>query len=374
MFVRPLAAISLGLLLVSVAAAENLDQSEFSPKPGPELELASEEPLGAPPNGAQYEPELPMSMIRFFNGLYYHRIYRKINDYLVSRVPHAGLAANIAAVRARLEHERAQQTNPLSRALHQPLVEAYGQLADLGEIDETNRCNRNSFAILWRNDQATEGRAHVRPSKLSQAPRRIDSLVHEVSLRHAIDCHLVYPQSYHKLRAQMNQTSLSGLENFLNAVVADWLRPRSLLGKRRTTFDPIELLKSVKSLGSRRIARVAYDTIAVLSLDDPDRKFLDRVPDERRGAMVVEPSGVQLLVRRYLSEPCLDYLHQLGPDVFIPARYDARMLEPADRYRAEGSLLTEFITGWINYRLCEILVARDEPALVRGVAALAARS
>ena len=92
--------------------------------------------------------------------------------------------------------------------------------------------------------------------------------------------------------------------------------------------------------------------------------------DEKKAKWVVSQNGIRELVRKYLVEPCKRYVLHFGPDVFVPAAYDMRVLEKEDRYADKTPKVVEFLRGWIYYRLCDLLIKRDKGPLVRDIGKL----
>lgn len=332
----------------------------------------SEEAAGAWPASTgmdfTFGADNKLNLLRFFHGSYYHRQYNRINDYLVDATNSTSYEVNMRLAREWLQRERDSGVNLFK---NKATVEALEQFTALTSIE--GKCDRYSYAIVWRNDQATGGEAHKRSSKISQSPRRIITLVHYASLSHAIGCHHVYPENFRQIRQKADLQTLDKVETFLNAIINDHLGSKNSLAslfnnKIDVSIDATRIVSGIKSIKGKKAAQLAYHTIQGHSVNDENRVYLRKVVDEKKGARIVNQEKVRELVKAYLVEPCKYYLETFGPDVYIPAMYEARMLEPVDRYSSlEGELLDGFIYGWIRYRLCESLVNKDQNSLAKDV-------
>lgn len=285
-----------------------------------------------------------------------------MNRNLIGSVASNSAAANLAKAREWLESERSSGVNWFR---NRATVDALEQFTNLTLVDnELLRCSWEAFRILWRNDKATEGRAHKPPSQIDEF-RRIDSVVHEVMLRHAINCLPVYPKRFACLKLQLDQDNLKLANAF-----ADKLLANNNCGQ----LNEVSSQKCRKIRGDLGDAQLAYEHIerwlaagGDSAFADANRQFLGRVPDERSGKLVVNVEQVRKLLDRFVLAPCREFSRTLGPSVFIPARFDALSLEREDRYLPTDSSMADFLSGWLRFRLCESLNEQTTSALSKSL-------
>lgn len=295
-------------------------------------------------------PDNKLTWNRLVNGRHYEDRYVYLSSILEQTVPEgSGLDAHLAEAREWLELERRGKVGFGNRAT----VEALEQFLELGKLgeDET-RCSFKAYEILYKNDQATGGRAHQAPSK-TRPLTRIDRLVHLASRRHTEACFEVYPRRFHELSQQLraeNVDAFDGLREFMDQVLG-------------CTDCISSKVRDLRDSRAERASEHAYKLIERHSARDKDLRQ-DLVRETTRRRPMINGRRVRALVQRHIVEPCRAYVQLLGPNVFVPALFAVMVLESPERYRPSESQHRDFLHGWLHYRLCESLIRRDQTSLI----------
>lgn len=77
-----------------------------------------------------------------------------------------------------------------------------------------------------------------------------------------------------------------------------------------------------------------------------------------KGFGVDSEDAIRNLVLKYLIEPCQIYVDELGPDVFIPARYDARYYYSIDKTQFR------YYLGWSYFMICQAITMNKEAVIL----------
>lgn len=306
------------------------------------------------------------TFLSLFFGKYYESVYEKINKYLVDKLEENDNTKD--NMESALEWLSSLEGNSF---MNGNLIKALKQFTSLTKIEGENMCTRNSYGILRKNDLATRGNAHKRITKLG-AMRRVDKIVYEYSIQHAIDCFREYPRKFAIKRAQLDQTQLSYVEPLFDHIFQTILRPSSFLGifsnpDRKKNVDPTEVVRDIRSLNRADVGEATLERMRYYARNDPDNKYLDFVNDDRSGKYIIRDDKVKELYEKYIVKPCEYYIEQLGFDILIPMRFDLQMLEPEDRYLLNNDQVIDFYTGYARFRACNLLVFQDRKALARQV-------
>lgn len=291
---------------------------------------------------------------KIFTGPHYQNVYSDIDKYLISHVDDENTAKNMA--KAAEWYEELKKSEKPSNA---GLLGALEQLLSLDSIDPINRCSAQAHSILLRNDQATHGKAHKQRTQLGHL-RRIDRIVHDYLMRHAIDCMEDYPVIWRSRREEMDRKQVRLVENFMCDILENFTRVNGDFKKEANKrYARYVLAKSLKSIRSKKTAELAVETLEELTRSDPDRKYLYLVLTKAGNDIEFRKDKVEGLFLKYLVQPCVYYVRELGPDVFVPASYDVSMLEEEDRFRKGDPEVLNFLLSWTRYHLCELLLTKD---------------
>lgn len=310
-----------------------------------------------------------LTFLRLLSGYYYQRTYDRINSYLVDHEESLDVSKNMKIAANWLQELSSEPKNPLNWNL----IDALEQFLALTQIGGEKRCNRYSYSILFKNDQATYKRVRSRREKLSPK-KRIEHLVHQYGLSHSIDCLYVYPRTYEEIHSKMDPLKVHYAETFISTIVQSITNSKAgvFFGKKssdvigNTVIDATRL----RSIRSKDVGFLALDLLKSFAIDDPDLKYLGLVTDEKKGKLVVDKVGISKLVEKYFVESCEYYIQELGPDVYVPMFYDLRLLDLDDRYDSTDSDLQDFLTGSYHFKLCNSFVRDDVGYLVEEIASV----
>lgn len=326
-------------------------------------ELATVDP---PKSLGPVEPvENSYNLLRIFTGLYYQNTYQEINNYLVDHVPTDDAESNMREAINWYNKELAKRS-----IFNKAIREGLKQFTSLSKIGESNKCNRNTYAILRKNDRGTRGKVHKKRSKLGLF-KRVEKVVYDYSINHALDCVPKYPSILKERYAQMDPVKVKTAEKLIDEIINSFLYSKKKLANENKRYATYTLVKSLKSITNKRTSKIALDTLDEYARDDPEKRFLKPVLNEKKGIMEVRKDKVRELVEKYLVAPCKYYVDQLGLNVFIPAHYDLSMLEVEDRYKEDDEAALEFLLGWSRYHVCNLIADKDLNNLTKGICKLA---
>lgn len=313
-------------------------------------------------------PDNNYDFIRIFAGLYYQNSYRHINNYLVDKVDEKeDVVANLKAATEWYEKERLNSWNIFNKHL----VGALEQFTALNRILEGEKCTRNSYAILLKNDRATSGKTHKARSKLGPF-YRVERVIYQVAMDHAIVCKNKYPQLFEQKYAQLDKESIERVEALSNDIINQLMNEKKSFFRETKKFETFEQLQHVKTINGKKEAQIAYDALKLFARQDSDVRYLKKVLDEKEAVMRVNRDKFVNLFKKYLVEPCAYYVRELGPDIFIPASYDIIMFDKEDRYEQNDDR-SKFFLGWIRYKLCGLLIGKDQKGLIKSMIKIASK-
>lgn len=316
-------------------------------------------------------PDIPaentLDFIRIFAGLYYQNSYKHINNYLVDNVETDDVFANLKAASLFYDKERVNSWNIFNKHL----VGALEQFTALNRILNGEKCNKNSYAILLKNDRATRGKTHKVRSKLDRLVK-IERIIYKIALDHSIECQTVYPKSFEQRYAQMDKEKIEKVGTFTSDIMNQLMKEKKNFFRQTKKFETFEQLQHVKSISGKKEAQIAYDALKLFARQDSDAKYLRKVFDDKQGKMRLNRDKVGELFKKYLVEPCAYYVRELGPNIFIPASYDVAILDKEDRYEQVDEN-SSFFMGWIKYKFCNLLIGRDQKSLLSLVIKIASK-
>lgn len=319
--------------------------------------------------------ENTMSFIKMFTGKYYEGPYKTISEYLEKSVHfEATIEESMQAVE---DWYRKEKSRKFAFGFNQGLIEAMEQLLMLKDImSDANKCSRKSYRVLVKNDRATRGVAHRPPSEIRARgmKRAVDWLVHQYEFRHASECHRIYPIVYEAKLLSMNQDLLKKVELFTTNIIQKRRKKIMFIWEQQRTDDPMILIptgKAIKRIKGKDIAAAVYRSIQSMASKDPNERYLRKVVNEEKGKLMINDAGLKALFDEYIIKPCEYYVQQLGPDIFVPVKFDIGLLEPYDRYQVEE--VQQFFLGWIRFRFCNSILGRDKSSLMKDVARYAAK-
>lgn len=277
---------------------------------------------------------------KLLSGQSYKLTYVRINRYLLNHVDEEA--------DARENLSRAidwMRSNPGKGTLFsKSLMEALKQFTALIEIgaDEQRKCNWQSYNILLTNSQAS-----------ASSMKRIDKIVRHFSLEHAKECSKVYPAKYKQTIQQMDTLQVERVESFTDDVINSKLGGREITS--RDFYD--QLIATTCSSTTESDAHVALIAIRNLASEDSEVKYLKQVLDDKRQTMIIREDKIGKLFENYLLEPCLYYVRSLGPQIFLPASFDATSLPQV--VNSNGG----FYRAWTRFKICKCLVEKRDSSV-----------
>lgn len=257
--------------------------------------------------------------------------YKTIDEYLNQHVETKDPVANM---RAAIDWLNSSPNESVENALY--------ELTLMSRIQFENMCSKTSHDILLSNDQATGGRAHL----AQDARSRVEEIVNYFCTQHATYCKQVYPVSFVKKYRLINRGYIRELETFIDEGLISALfgmRERPLV-VNSNLFD-----KSISNTDT--LINSAFESIKVLAQAHTANDY----------------KTFKQLFRRYIVVPCNEFTQELGPDVFLPATYDASWNQ-----RVENDNV-EFYFGLARFKICNYVI-ENEANLVEALENLSDRT
>lgn len=299
----------------------------------------------------------------------------RINKHLMDSSTSADIKENMDAARAFLH--KTQATNSLFQASLVSSLEDFIKLEQ--SVSPDLACSWQSYQILVANDAATEGRAH-QPKMVATFLRRIDPIVHEFFVNHANQCTDKHSDRLEDKMKELDETMLYYVESFMTRLAGQ--RQESLSGARDSEMVIGSaayniLLDGISYLGGEIHAKEALDTLKLLAQDDPK---VSSISDSSSGEPLFKVrNNIMQLIKSYLVEPCEHYMRALEP-VLLPAKFDRATLGMSDVQVSQEDptappspeLRLESALG--HYKLCDLLITRDQKSLARNLIRVASRS
>lgn len=303
------------------------------------------------------------------NDSNYVRIDKKLRENLST----ISVPENMEFARKYLD--RTRETNSRFQV---SLVESLEKFLSLEQsILPGKACTHESFTILAQNNEATGGRAlelELGPSMLL----RVDPIVHHFLLTHATLCRPQHPSLFDERLNQLDDTTLKAvhtlMQQLVNLAAEDAPEIVSQSGDSGRGFASAAynvLLNRISYLGGEIHARVVRDVILELAKDDEQVEALDLKAGSEM-ASFVRKNYINSLFKRYIAEPCENYISWLSP-VMNMIKLDRSSLGLADIESStrkqesvpEAELKLE--SGIAHYQTCEQLVNRDRHSLLRNL-------
>lgn len=311
--------------------------------------------IGAVGEGKRQLPEYVMEIERLSEGPSHRGDYEYINKHLVDKVKSYNMQDNMDAALQLLQARKSW--NPSL-----PIVEALEQFTGLIGLD--NQCDWAAFETLFKNVKAT-GIDTEGWSTFS----RVDDLVLKKLVKHSDNCYRVYPAKFRAKLAKMDQEVLRRVDTFTEGFLLRYSNWRGLFSARskiKVLLDNFVL--KTESIDQQRDARIALEALRTLAKEDPDSEYFQYVADQQKGVFEFREDKVKQLFDTYLVGPCEQYNRELGPDVFVPANFDAM-------YKLNFDLAEiQYHEAWARFRICTVLIEHDYEALLEQLLTLVRQS
>lgn len=282
--------------------------------------------------------------------------YTKIDEYLKQTVDSDDVESNLNAA----EKWLSQNPNFKCSLLARNPTEDFQMFAALRKVLGEGKCNEESFKIMRENEMNIGDlftKIHSEAVK-----RRVDNVVWKIFEQHAKNCQDVWPTLLkRKLRQVDDQKKLMRAGVLAESILSETLST-TVFSSYKQLYD--RFIGNLLELKDLRRSKSIYQKLNEYAKDDPDVRFMHPVIEDREGKKagkkVVRTDKIRDLVDRHLVEPCSYFVGQLGPEVFIPARWDATTLPPSSED-------IRFYKYWTDFRICEV-VTQNAKTLTKDLA------
>lgn len=297
----------------------------------------------------------------------------KINEYLTQNVKTDNIEENLQKANELLKLEERKNSLLFNRGF----VKALQRFVKLNQIKGDNKCNMNSYSILFENNESSlGGQLHKVASEISQkSMNKLQTIIYKQSLDHALECQEVYFREYTKLLSEIDLNLIKKVRVFQDNLFGEFLFNRGKFQDDTPKSELIATMNQLNGLKSKKVAHIAYDSIEELAHNDPDKKYLKVVFENKD--IVLRSDKVKELFVKYLIEPC-EYFTKEFDKIFVPYEYDRLMLEPAKRQQQQQQTLggkseeeLKFFVTLSRHKLCKLLVENERTVLLENVTAVA---
>lgn len=282
--------------------------------------------------------------------------FGRINTYLVEKVTSDDVSANMEAASKWLEEQVGAKQSILSTTP----VSDLKKFTALQQVINDVQCHRAAYEILRENMDAVGLSDLIRDR---QVIRRVDKVILKIYQDHARRCAKVFLEMYRTKRSSLNKEMFE-LAKTIAKTVMEADRFMLSMEESYSFYHPIDMfyryIRYYPNLKSFARQTVLLDALRSNAKNDPDSKYTRAVPDERTGKAVVHKDKLRELTKKYLIEPCQYLDKELGPDLFVPARFDLQA------YSDIGNEEGYYYLGWSYYMICQALT-RNERAVYDNV-------
>lgn len=273
--------------------------------------------------------------------------YKRLNNYLTSKVHSDDVKLNMQAALNWIEESTVVKCLFFSKI---PLADVK-KFTSLIHVMGDNKCDRAAYEIMRVNEEEVGLHKLIHDGKKL---RRVDRLILNIFEVHAQKCSKVYPITYRSKLDQLNEVVIKRVKTIATTLMDV---DASVL-TRHFHYEPANLFL-VYVLHTPTIFRytglnLLYTTLKYNAHDSPDIKYAQRVLDRRTGKEKIFKDKLIQLVEKYLIDPCQQYVNYFGPDLFIPAKFDASSYSDVDDY---DSL---YYLSWSKFMICQALIKNRE--------------
>lgn len=285
--------------------------------------------------------------------------YDKLNEYLVTKVvDNDEVEPNMEAASKWLEDQNKVRLKFITKAP----IDDLRKFAALQQVVADTRCDRRAYEIMRPNEKAVG--LHQKKD-FGEVVRRVDKVMLDIFKKHAEKCLSVYRQVYRTKRAQLDEAVRKRVERLAETII----RTNAFTGPWYLALTPSNLInryiKYNLTVGSfAGIKKALYTALIANSEGDVDAKYTRSIANEQSGQQTIHGDKIKDLIGKYLIEPCRRYEAEMGPDLFIPAEFEARVfrkIEASDK---------DYYLGWSYFKICRALTA-DESTVFDEVMAAA---
>lgn len=285
-------------------------------------------------------------------------LYHRLNNYLMNNVKTDEVGANMEAAAKWLEGQDSVQHSCLSTTP----VKDLKRFTALQQVVDDTTCDHIAYDIMSANEKAVG--LHVL-LLYRQDLRRVEKVMLEIFENHAKRCAKVYPVTYRTLKLELDAVQFERAKKYAQTLI-DTDRLFLVMNEKISWHYPLNLfylhryIKHFPTFGGRTRRTALSEALKYNARKDPDYKYLRSVLDEKTGKEAFHKDKIKGLVKKYLIEPCKHVVDFLGPDLFIPARFDLPFYSEIDEQ------FGDYYLGWSYFAVCQALV-KDEKSLYNEV-------
>lgn len=273
--------------------------------------------------------------------------YRRLNNYLVAQVKDDEVGPNLEAAAKWLKGQEGKKLSFLSST---PISDLKKFTALQQVVDDT-KCDHVAHEIMLANDEASG----LYKLGDAAATRRVDKVILKIFQDHAARCYKVYQKRSHEMVEQVPDQKVERVVDVSKAL----MEKDKFVAPDRAFYQPKILYNEYvkKAISVRRYigTNALKDAVIASAKNDPDVRYLRKVPDDRTGKAIVHKDKIEGLVQKYVIEPCKQYTDLLGPDLFIPADFDVRFHR--DSEISWGN--PDYYLTRASFRICKALIEYD---------------
>lgn len=277
--------------------------------------------------------------------------YDKLNEYLVTKVvDNDEVEANMEAASKWLADQNKVRLKFITRAP----IDDLKKFTALQQVIADTRCDRRAYEIMRPNEKAV---GLHKKKDYKEVVRRVDKVMLSIFKSHAEKCLSTYRQVYRTKMEQLDEEVRKQVERLAEAII----RANGYTGPWYVATDPSNLINryiryhlTVRSFAG--VDKALYRALIDNTEGDPDAKYTQRVADEQSDKRTIHEGKIKELIGKHLIEPCRLYEAEMGPDVFIPGEFEARVYNKVDNSDRD------YYLGWSYFKICRALIA-DESAV-----------
>lgn len=277
--------------------------------------------------------------------------YSQINSYLTDRVSSDDVGSNMAAASMWL-----QQLDGKRSWFSSSPTSDLKKFTALRKVIEDSNCGAEVYEIKRENEEAVGLHKLVDNGQVS---RRVDKVMRDIFREHAKKCHEFRLVTY-QARAGKLGAQLARVKNIAREVMSadssflPWNERNSFYNPASLFFKYVYRTPTLKSFANENIA---YEALVSNAKQDPDFKYAHKIPNARTGKGAVDREKLKQLAYKHLIDPCLNFVSQLGRDIFEPALFDS-----VDYLKDRFSVNRQdesFFLGWSYYMICKAFISEE---------------
>lgn len=286
--------------------------------------------------------------------------YGAINKYLISKVDSEEVEPNMAAAVGWLN------SVDLLRFVTGVPIKELKDFTSLQQVIDDNTCDGSVDHVLSVNEAVLQKRHafDLDEADRRKPTRRVDKVILKIAYDYAEKCEKVRLSEYLARKEKLDKSVADRVDIITKSVMEG-----ERADEEKSKFYQPEnlLLKYLREFSPRRLNHhVLKEALKFNAQGDPDVAHLQNIA----GGITKEgdrADKIQLLVVKYLLEPCRRYVEGFGPGLFVPARRAARVFSiSTDRNLRSSMNNVSYYLGWSRFAICQT-ITRNEQLVFRGL-------